>query len=100
MKRLKFVPYIVLAIVFGYFFGNVFFCDYKDNSLTAFSEGEKLFFVQLGVYETIDNIKNYLSFGRATSVSNVRIENGILKWVGDSASSRYLIKLDYFERQK
>ena len=59
MKRLKFVPYIVLAIVFGYFFGNVFFSDYKDNSLTAFSEGEKLFFVQLGVYDNFENIKNY-----------------------------------------
>lgn len=61
MKRLKFIPYIVLAIVFGYFFGNVFFSDYKDNSLTAFSEGEKLFFVQLGVYDNFENIKNYLS---------------------------------------
>ena len=61
MKRLTFIPYIVVAIVFGYFFGNVFFSDYKENSLTAFSEGEKLYFIQLGVYENINDISNYLN---------------------------------------
>ena len=44
-----------------------------------------------------DKIDEYLPFTRATGVTNVRIENGVLKWVGDSASSKYLIKLDYFD---
>ncbi len=57
MKNLKFIFYILISIILGLTFGRVFFKDYKDNSLTAFKEGEKLYFVQTGVYDSIDTIK-------------------------------------------
>lgn len=57
MKNLKFIFYILISIILGVTFGRVFFKDYNDNSLTAFKEGEKLYFVQTGVYDSIDTIK-------------------------------------------
>lgn len=57
MKNLKFIIYILISIILGLTFGRVFFKDYQDNSLTAFKEGEKLYFVQIGVYDSVDTIK-------------------------------------------
>lgn len=62
----------------------------------AMAQGEG--FINAKFYDgNNDKVDDYLSFGRVASVTNVRIEDGILKWVGDSSSSKYLIKLDYYD---
>ncbi len=61
--KVKFLVPIVLSIVVGFLIGKVFFNDYNENSLSVFEEGEKVYFVQMGVYSSLEalksNVKNY-----------------------------------------
>ena len=55
--KYKFLIPIVLSIVIGLFFGKVFFDNYDNSSITVFSEKEKIYMLQIGVYSSIDNMK-------------------------------------------
>lgn len=64
--RGKFLIPIVFSIVIGFFFGRVFFNSYDDSLVTASSYGEKVYFIQKGVYSSLDDLKknnsDYKSF--------------------------------------
>lgn len=91
MKRLSFIPYAVLAIVCGFFFGRLFFNDYKNNSLTTFSEGDKLYFIQIGVYNDLDSIKNNYSDYKNYLV--LEEDDGFHVYVGISSSKEISNKI-------
>ena len=61
--KIKFLVPITLSIVIGFLIGKVFFNDYNENTLSVFEEGEKVYFVQMGVYSSLEalksNVKNY-----------------------------------------
>lgn len=59
--KIKFLIPIIFSIVIGFLLGQVFFSEYNNESLTAFNEGETVYFIQLGVYQNINNIKENLS---------------------------------------
>ena len=52
----KFLIPIVFSIVIGFFFGKVFFNNY-ESSFDVFNEGEKVYFIQKGVYSTLNDLK-------------------------------------------
>lgn len=56
--KLKFLIPIALSIVIGILIGKIFFNEYDNNSISAFYEGEKVYFVQLGVYKDLDGLKS------------------------------------------
>ena len=56
VMRGKFLIPIVLSIVIGFFFGKVFFNNY-DSSSSVFNEGEKVYFIQKGVYSELNDLK-------------------------------------------
>lgn len=66
VMRGKFLIPIVFSIVIGFFFGRVFFNSYDDSLVTASSYGEKVYFIQKGVYSSLDDLKknnsDYKSF--------------------------------------
>ena len=59
--KIKFLIPIIFSIVIGFLLGQVFFSEYNNESLTAFNEGETVYFIQLGVYQNINNIKENIS---------------------------------------
>lgn len=59
----KFLIPIIASIAIGFIFGKVFFNQYENNSLTTFNEGEKTYFISIGTYSSLREIKdqnNYL----------------------------------------
>lgn len=56
VMRGKFLIPIVLSIVIGFFFGKVFFNNYESSS-NVFNEGEKVYFIQKGVYSSFNDLK-------------------------------------------
>ncbi len=65
--KLKMFGSIIFSILLGYLFGKVIFNQYDKNLLDAFKEKTPVFFLQQGVYSSIDslekntkNIRNYV----------------------------------------
>ena len=54
--KIKFLLPIIFAIVVGSLLGSVFFKEYDKNTLSIFNEKESIYFVQLGVYNTVESI--------------------------------------------
>lgn len=59
--KIKFLIPVIFSIVIGFLLGQVFFNEYDDKSLTVFNEGESVYFIQLGVYKELENIKQTVS---------------------------------------
>ena len=55
--KIKFLIPIICSIILGVFLGKTFFSDYNTNEIPVFNEGEKLYFVSLGSFATLDKLK-------------------------------------------
>ena len=63
--KAKFLLPIICSIVLGFLLGKIFFNEYDKEVITAMFEGEKIYFVQLGVYkdlETLEAVEGYKNF--------------------------------------
>jgi sulfur transfer complex TusBCD TusB component (DsrH family) len=65
--RLRMLGAICLAVLLGYLFGKVIFNQYQNNLLDVFREQVTLYFLQQGVYSSVDSmnknttkLKNYI----------------------------------------
>jgi predicted nucleotide-binding protein (sugar kinase/HSP70/actin superfamily) len=66
MRVKMFIP-IILSILVGYLFGNIIFKKYNHNIIDVFNETTKVYFLQQGVYSSVDSmqkntksLKNYI----------------------------------------
>lgn len=57
MKLRNIFP-VVLCILIGFFMGNFMFSQYNKNTEEVLNTGEKLYFLQAGVYSNIDSMKD------------------------------------------
>ena len=64
--KYKFLVPITLSIIIGLFFGKIFFDNYDKTSITVFDEKDKIYMLQIGVYQTIEsleeNFKDYKKY--------------------------------------
>lgn len=95
--KYKFLMPIILSIVIGFFIGKTFFNNY-DNSTSVFNEGEKVYFVELGVYSSLDEIKkidNYEDYLTLNEEDGYHLYVGITKIAENSQKIKvYYEKLD------
>ena len=81
--KFKFLIPIVLSIIIGVLIGNVFFSEYDNKSISAFYEGEKVYFVQMGVYKEMDSLKsdnpNYLDYAYVLEDDGYHLYVGVSK---------------------
>ena len=59
--KTKAIFLIIISILLGTFLGNLFFSEYNNTSY-AFSEKQKIYFVQLGVYSDNASLKEVYPF--------------------------------------
>ena len=55
--NIKVIVPIFFFILVGFLFGKVIFNNYEDNTVNAFNEGEKLYFIEIGEYESETDVK-------------------------------------------
>lgn len=82
--KYKFLVPILFSIAIGLFFGKAFFDIYDSSSVTVFDEKDKIYMLQIGVYETeeqIKSVKNYKNF------LSIKEEDGYHLYVGITKSS-------------
>lgn len=78
MKIKALVP-IFFSILVGFLFGRVIFDNYHKKSVLAFNEGEKVYFVKLASYDSLDKIENSKSLLVLSNDSSYNLYAGITK---------------------
>lgn len=78
MKIKALVP-IFFSILVGFLFGKVIFDNYSKKSVLAFNEGEKVYFVKLASYDSLDKIENSKSLLVLSNDSSYNLYAGITK---------------------
>ena len=60
--KYKFLIPIFFSVLVGFIFGKMIFKQY-DETMTTFGDGEKLYFIQSGIYSNIESMpKNYKDY--------------------------------------
>ncbi len=60
--KYRFLIPIFFAVIVGFIFGKMIFRQY-DDTLLVFGEGEKLYFIQSGIYSNLESMpKNYKDY--------------------------------------
>ena len=60
--KYRFLIPIFFAVIVGFIFGKMIFRQY-DDTLPVFGEGEKLYFIQSGIYSNLESMpKNYKDY--------------------------------------
>lgn len=80
--KIKFLIPICLSILIGFLIGKVFFNQYDVMSASSIDEGEKIYFVELGIYSSLDKIKsldNYNDFLYLEESDGYHLYGGITK---------------------
>ncbi len=81
--KFKFLVPIVLSIVIGFFIGKVFFNQYDTMGVSSFSDGEKVYFVELGIYSDVNElqskVKNYDDYLYLKSSDGYHLYAGVTK---------------------
>ena len=60
IMKIKSVIPAILCILVGFFMSNFMFNQYDKNIETVFNEKNKVYFLQIGVYSSRDNMKENL----------------------------------------
>jgi hypothetical protein len=55
--KVKFIIPIIISILIGYVFGKVIFNSYNNNINKVFNNGEKVYFLQQGVYSSVQTME-------------------------------------------
>lgn len=86
---------IVFSIVIGFFFGKVFFNNYESSSV--FNEKEKVYFIQRGVYDSLNDLKkNNVSYD---DFLYLKESDGYHFYVGITKSDKNAKKIkEYYEK--
>jgi len=80
--NIKVIVPIFFSILVGFLFGKVIFNNYEDNTVNAFNEGEKLYFIEIGEYESeadVKKIKNVDDFLTILEGDTYKVYVGITK---------------------
>ena len=80
--NIKVIVPIFFSILVGFLFGKVIFNNYEDNTVNAFNEGEKLYFIEIGEYESesdVKKIKNVDDFLTVLEGDTYKVYVGITK---------------------
>jgi len=80
--NIKVIIPIFFSILVGFLFGKVIFNNYEDNTVNAFNEGEKLYFIEIGEYESeadVKKIKNVDDFLTILEGDTYKVYVGITK---------------------
>ena len=80
--NIKVIVPIFFSILVGFLFGKVIFNNYEDNTVNAFNEGEKLYFIEIGEYESetdVKKIKNVDDFLTILENDTYKVYVGITK---------------------
>lgn len=92
--KYKFLIPITFSILIGLFFGKTFFDIYDSSSMTVFDEKDKVYMLQIGVYETeeqmsktLKDYKKYLS---------IKEKDGYHLYVGITKSDEIAKKIKEF----
>lgn len=67
--NIKVIIPIFFSILVGFLFGKVIFNNYEDNTVNAFNEGEKLYFIEIGGYESFEDVKKIKNVSKFLIVS-------------------------------
>lgn len=96
--KLKFIVPIFLSILLGFFLGKVFFDQYDAKKMTAWQEGETLYFLQFGVYEELDALKkNYKDYQQYLTIKE---EDGYHLYGGISSSKDTIKDIEAYYQKK
>lgn len=97
--KIKSVIPAILCILVGFFMSNFMFNQYDKNIETVFNEKNKVYFLQIGVYSSIDNMKENLK-----NISTYIYEeknNLFYAYVGITKEEENLSKIEgYFNSMK
>lgn len=80
--NIKVIVPIFFSILVGFLFGKVIFNNYEDNTVNAFNEGEKLYFIEIGEYKSesdVKKIKNVDDFLTILEGDTYKVYVGITK---------------------
>lgn len=86
MNNKFFIP-IIASIAIGFIFGKVFFNQYDGTAISAFNEGEKTYFITIGVVSSLDKIKD------KDSILYLEKEDGYHIYVGITKDSKSASKI-------
>lgn len=89
MKYNFLIP-IFLSIAIGLFFGKAFFDIYDSSSVTVFDEKDKVYMLQIGVYETENQLKSFKDYKKYLYVKD---DKGYHLYIGISKSNEVVNKI-------
>ena len=91
--NIKVIIPIFFSILVGFLFGKVIFNNYEDNTVNAFNEGEKLYFIEIGEYESEADVKKIKNVDDFLTI----LENDVYKvYVGITKSKENSQKIKEF----
>lgn len=96
--KLKNIFPVVLCILVGFFMGNFMFKQYKSDTDLVSLTGENLYFLQTGVYSSLDSMKEAM---KNTSYYIYTKENDVYySYIGITKNKNNLEKLKGFYKQE
>ena len=96
--KLKNIFPVVLCILVGFFMGNFMFKQYKSDTDLVSLTGENLYFLQTGVYSSLDSMKEAM---KNTSYYIYTKENDMYySYIGITKNKNNLEKLKGFYKQE
>ena len=81
--KYKFLIPITFSIILGIVIGKTFFTNYNSNPTQVFYEGEGAYFVELGIYETKEEIKDLENYLIILEEDGYHLYGGITKNVNN-----------------
>ena len=92
--KYKFLIPIVFSIVIGLFFGKTFFDIYNASSMTVFDEKDKIYMLQVGVYEKEEQMNN--AFKDYNKYLSIKEKDGYHLYVGITKSDEIAKRIKEF----
>lgn len=95
--KYKFLIPIVFSIIIGLFFGKIFFDNYDSNSITVFDEKDKIYMLQIGVYQNIDLMEK--SFKDYKKLLYIKQDDGYHLYVGITKNNQIAKRIKEFYKK-
>lgn len=88
--KYNFLLPIILSIAIGLFFGKAFFNIYDSSSITVFDEKDKIYMLQVGVYENENQLKKFNDYNKYLYLKD---DQGYHLYVGISKNEEVVSKI-------
>ena len=95
--KFKFLIPIFFSVVIGFIFGRLIFNQY-ENTNTTFGDGERLYFIQVGVYSNMDSMQE--DFKDVDDYLYLIENNAYHLYVGITKNEKIATKIEGYYREK